>query len=81
MAANPIQWFPGHMAKTRRVIQECLSQVDIVIELLDARVPQSSANPEIEKIIGLKPRLVILTKSTLADPEKTISVLYKTGSQ
>lgn len=69
MAQNPIQWFPGHMAKTRRVIAECLSQVDIVIELLDARIPYSSRNPEIEKLVAGKPTLTLLTKATLSDPE------------
>ena len=69
MAQNPIQWFPGHMAKTKRVIQECLPQVDIIIELLDARIPYSSRNPEIEKITEGKPRLTLLTKATLADPD------------
>ena len=68
MATNPIQWFPGHMAKTRRVIQECLPQVDLIIELLDARIPYSSRNPEIEKIVGTKPRITLLNKATLADP-------------
>ena len=68
MAANPIQWFPGHMAKTRRVMQECLPQVDLVLELLDARIPRSSKNPEINKLLGNKPKIVLLTKSTLADP-------------
>lgn len=71
MAQNPIQWFPGHMAKTRRVMQECLPQVDLVLELLDARIPYSSKNPEIEKMLGTKPRIVVLTKSALADPELT----------
>lgn len=69
MAQNPIQWFPGHMAKTRRVIAECLSQVDIVLELLDARIPYSSRNPEIEKLVGSKPTLTLLTKATLSDPD------------
>ena len=69
MAQNPIQWFPGHMAKTRRVIKECLPQVDIVIELLDARIPYSSKNPEIEAMIEQKPRITLLTQATLADPE------------
>ena len=69
MAQNPIQWFPGHMAKTRRVIKECLPQVDVVIELLDARIPYSSKNPEIEAMIEQKPRITLLTKATLADPE------------
>ena len=49
-----IQWFPGHMAKTRRVMKESLGLVDIVVELRDARIPKSSRNPEIEKIIGDK---------------------------
>lgn len=57
------------MAKTRRVIKECLSQVDIVIELLDARIPYSSRNPEIKEIIDNKPTLILLTKATLADPK------------
>ena len=69
MSQNPIQWFPGHMAKTRRVIKECLPQVDIVLELLDARIPHSSKNPETESIIGDKPKLTVLTKSTLANSE------------
>ena len=70
MANNPIQWFPGHMAKTRRVIKECLPQVDVIIELLDARIPYSSKNPEIEKIVENKPRITLLTKCTLANPQK-----------
>lgn len=68
MPSNIIQWFPGHMAKTKRLITECLPLVDIVIEILDARIPLSSQNPDINKICANKPRLVILSKSTLADP-------------
>lgn len=64
-----IQWFPGHMAKTRRLISENLKFTDIVIELRDARIPYSSKNPEIEKIIGDKPRLILLNKASLSDPE------------
>ena len=64
---NPIQWFPGHMAKTRRVIAENLRQVDIVFELLDARAVISSRNPEIKKITAGKPVLTLLNKSDLAD--------------
>lgn len=56
------------MAKTRRLIKECLSQVDLVIELVDARIPESSKNPEIKDILGDKPRVTVMTKSTLADP-------------
>ncbi len=66
--AKQIQWFPGHMAKTRRLITECLSDVDVVLELLDARIPESSRNPEIARLIGNKPRLTLLTKASLADP-------------
>ena len=69
MATNPIQWFPGHMAKTRRMISECLGSVDIILELLDARIPYSSKNPEIEKLTANKPKLTVLTKASLADPD------------
>ncbi len=68
MATNPIQWFPGHMAKTKRIMRECLPEVDIILELIDARIPYSSKNPEIDALIGTKPKLLIMTKSTLADP-------------
>ena len=68
MPKNPIQWFPGHMAKTRRMMAECLPNVDLVIELLDARIPKSSKNPEIEALLRDKPTVTVLTKSTLADP-------------
>ena len=71
MSSNPIQWFPGHMAKTRRLMQESLSEVDIVLELLDARIPYSSTNPEIEKMLKDKPRITVLTKSALANPAIT----------
>ena len=63
-----LQWFPGHMAKTRRELREEIKKVDLVAELLDARIPDSSLNPEIEKIVGEKPRLKLLNKSDLADP-------------
>ena len=69
MPSNVIQWFPGHMAKTRRLITECLPLVDIVIEVLDARIPVSSRNPELAKLIGQKPKLSVFSKSALADPE------------
>ena len=71
MATNPIQWFPGHMAKTKRMMRECLSEVDIIIELLDSRIPYSSKNPEIDSLINNKPKVTVFTKSTLADPNKT----------
>lgn len=68
MPSNQIQWFPGHMAKTRRLITENLSAVDIVIEILDARIPESSRNPEIHRLCKDKPMLTLLSKSSLADP-------------
>lgn len=68
---SPVQWFPGHMAKTRRRITEDLKLVDVVAELLDARIPKSSANPVLKQIIGQKPRVVLLNKSDLADPNRT----------
>lgn len=66
-----IQWFPGHMAKTRRMLAENLKLIDVVIELLDARIPRSSQNPEIDKLTKNKPRVIALNKSDLADPRKT----------
>ncbi len=63
-----IQWFPGHMAKTKRIIQSNLPLMDIVIELVDARAPVSSANPDLQKIIQKKPKLLLLNKSDSADP-------------
>lgn len=65
---SSIQWFPGHMAKARRLVQENLKLVDVVIELLDARIPLSSRNPMINEILKKKPRLVVLNKADLADP-------------
>ncbi len=66
-----IQWFPGHMAKTRRMIAKSLPLVDAVAELLDARLPLSSRNPEFNRLTGKKPRLVILNKADMADPDIT----------
>lgn len=66
-----VQWFPGHMAKTRRLIKECLPQVDAVTEILDARVPESSRNPELSELIGDKPRIILLNKCDVADPNAT----------
>ena len=66
-----VQWFPGHMARTRRQIRECLPLVDAVTELLDARIPESSKNPELSALIGNKPRIVLLNKCDLADAQTT----------
>ena len=71
MPTDIIQWFPGHMAKTRRLIGENLKNVDIVIELLDARIPSSSRNPEITRLTEGKPLITLLNKSMLADPAET----------
>ena len=70
MPSDQIQWFPGHMAKTRRMISENLKNVDVVIEILDARIPLSSRNPEITKLTENKPSLIILNKANLADPQQ-----------
>ena len=66
-----VQWFPGHMAKTRRLIKESLSLVDGVVVLLDARVPYSSQNPELDDIIKNKPKIVLLNKCDVANPNAT----------
>ncbi len=71
MPSQSIQWFPGHMAKTRRLITENLKNVDAVIELLDARIPYSSRNPEIVRLCADKPSIILLNKSSLADPKVT----------
>ena len=71
-----IQWFPGHMAKTKRLIIEHLKMVDVAVELLDARIPVSSANPMVEQLIQGKNHLVILNKADLADPEVTEQWVY-----
>lgn len=66
-----IQWYPGHMTKTRRNMEEDLRLVDAVCEIVDARIPLSSRNPDLDAICGTKPRLVILNRTDLADPEMT----------
>ena len=66
-----IQWFPGHMMKTQRMMQENIKLIDIVLELVDARLPLSSRNPKIDEIVGDKPRLILLNKSDIADSSVT----------
>lgn len=66
-----VQWFPGHMAKTRRQIKEQLPLVDAVTELLDARIPMSSRNPELDELTNRKPRIVLLNKCDMADEKTT----------
>ena len=67
-----VNWFPGHMAKALREIKDHLKQVDLVVETCDARIPDSSRNPELQKLIGQKPRILILNKADLADPDITM---------
>ena len=66
-----IQWYPGHMTKTRRQIEADLKQVDAVCEIVDARIPMSSRNPDIDSICGNKPRIIVLNRMDLADPAAT----------
>ena len=73
--AKVIQWFPGHMTKALRQIEESLKMVDIVIELCDARIPVSSRNPKVKEIVGSKPYITVMNKSALADP--SVSAKYK----
>lgn len=68
MAMN-INWYPGHMKKTKEEIQNNLKLVDIILEIIDARIPESSRNPMLAEIIGQKPRIIIMNKSDLADEE------------
>lgn len=79
-----VQWFPGHMAKTRRLIKESLSRVDCVTEILDARIPLSSRNPEIGDITAGKPRIILLNKCDMADEKVTaawIKYFRSTGAE
>lgn len=71
MSQQVIQWFPGHMAKAKREALEKISMVDIVLELVDARIPESSRNPMIQEIIGNKPSIIVLNKMDMADPHIT----------
>ena len=75
--SNVIQWFPGHMAKTRRKITESLSLVDAVVEIVDARIPVSSRNPELAGIVVNKPLIILLNKSDMADPCETAKWVKK----
>ncbi|WP_027016065.1 ribosome biogenesis GTPase YlqF [Comamonas composti] len=78
-----IQWFPGHMHLTRKAIAERVKEIDVVIEVLDARLPGSSANPLLQELTDHKPRLKVLNKQDLADPERTLLWLdwYNAQSQ
>lgn len=71
-----VQWFPGHMAKTRRIMQSNLKLVDVVVEITDARIPYSSRNPEMDRLVGSKPRLLLLNKADSADEAVTSQWIY-----
>ena len=70
-AAQIIQWFPGHMAKTERQIEKDLKLADAAVEMIDARIPRSSRNPVLDRLLGGKPRVVLMNRADLADPEQT----------
>ena len=70
-----IQWYPGHMAKALRQVKENLKTVDIVLELVDARLPESSRNPELASVLQNKPAIIVMTKMDLADPKETVQWL------
>lgn len=78
---NPIQWFPGHMTKAKRQMEENLKKVDFVIEIRDARIPDSSKNPMLDELIQNKPRLILLSKKDKADPIATKEWIQKLQSQ
>ena len=67
LPSTRIQWYPGHMAKTKREIEEDLKLIDVVVEILDSRIPISSRNPDIKKLTGNKDKIIVLNKSDLAD--------------
>ncbi len=78
---NPIQWFPGHMTKAKRQMEENLKKVDFVIEIRDARIPDSSKNPMLDELIQNKPRLILLSKKDKADSAATKEWIQKLHSQ
>lgn len=72
---QPIHWFPGHMAKARREIADQLKSVDVVLEIVDVRLPRASSNPMLQDLVGKKPRVLVLTREDLADPTVTAAWL------
>ena len=73
ISEQPINWYPGHMAKTRRLLQDQLKRADLILEICDARLPFSSRNPELLRLTAGKRRILLLNKADLADPEQTRS--------
>ena len=76
-----IQWFPGHMTRTKRKITQLLPLIDIVVEVVDARIPQSSRNPDLDSLLSSKPRMIVLNKVDIADPQSTERWLNRFRSQ
>ena len=76
-----IQWFPGHMTRTKRKITQLLPLIDIVVEVVDARIPQSSRNPDLDSLLASKPRMIVLNKADIADPKATEDWLYRFRKQ
>lgn len=76
-----INWFPGHMAKTRRLISDNLRLVDVVVELVDARIPLASRNPEIDKIVGSKPRILVMNKADISDADANAKWIFYFSSK
>ena len=72
---NPVQWYPGHMARAMRRLAEDLKLIDVVIEVVDARVPRCGRNPALARMVGTRPRLLVLGRSDLADPAQTAAWL------
>ena len=66
-----VQWFPGHMAKTRKMMEEQIQLVDVVVEVVDARIPASSKNPYLDELWKRRPRIIAMNKADLADPART----------
>ena len=77
MQLDSLSWFPGHMTKTRRMITAELGNVDAVCEILDARIPMSSRNPDVDELTAGKPRLIVLNRVDQADPETTLDELER----
>lgn len=76
-----INWYPGHMKKTRELIEENLKLVDVVVEVIDARIPRSSRNPIIDEIVSRKPRIIVMNKSDLADEQETAKWIVHFGGK
>ena len=74
------QWYPGHMTKARRMMQENIKLIDLVIELVDARIPMSSRNPDIDELSKNKSRIILLNKADLADSKYNACLLYTSPS-